>query len=360
MKILHVIESGGMYGAERILLDLAASQQRLGHEPLVLSIGRTGESEKPLEVAAEELDVPVKAWRMRKGFNVGGMRKIVAWANGKGIDIFQSHGYRFDILFAMVDPFSKLRRVSTIHGYTKAVGLRRFVQKFSVLCLRLMRRVVFVSGETQNVVGQHLRNGVVIENGIDTRPFEQLRENVPEKSTPRINVLAAGRLAVEKNFPLLFDALAVLNDQKVPCQLTLCGAGSLESQLRSYAKKLKLENVEFAGYCSDVPQRMNGSDVLVFSSTTEGMPVTILEAMMLGVPVVSTAVGGIPGMLAEYSLGHVVESSPRALADAICESTSTDRFVRAGDEELAQVFSRHSADTMAARYQRLYESIMKE
>ena len=118
MKTLHVIESGGLYGAEKILLDLAAAQKRCGDDATVLSVGPNGLGEKAIEFAARERGIVVKPWRMAAGLNLLGMRNIFAWAQAEGFDVFHSHGYRFDTLFAFADPFGGFAKVSTVHGVT--------------------------------------------------------------------------------------------------------------------------------------------------------------------------------------------------------------------------------------------------
>lgn len=360
MKILHLIESGGLYGAERIVLDLAAAQMRRGDQPTILSLGTPNQSDKAIETAARVRGIVVRAWRMKSGLNLWGMRRVVGWARSEQIEIFHCHGYRMDTLMALADPLRRCSRVSTVHGFTQNPdGSLRLSQRLGLRCLATMHKAVFVSEQTRLAVGKSMRNGIVIPNGIETKPFRDIRQQPATKSAERINILAVGRLAAEKNYSLLLDTLAELNGRSVPCHLTLCGEGPLEAELKQHVDRLSLSNVDLPGYSTNIPQLLHAADVLVFTSRTEGMPVTVIEAMLLGVPVVSTAVGGIPAMLAGYSVGRVTtEHTAESIASLITDVCDPASVVRASAQEVAEIETRHSAESMAASYRSMYESVI--
>ena len=77
MRVLHLIDSGGLYGAEKMLLTLVSEQMAAGLLPTVLSAGETGIQNKPIEVEARRLGIPVIPWRMNPGFNLKAARDIL-------------------------------------------------------------------------------------------------------------------------------------------------------------------------------------------------------------------------------------------------------------------------------------------
>lgn len=101
MKILHLIDSGGLYGAERMLLTLVGEQVARGLSPLILSVGESAADDKPLEVEARRLGLPVKAWRMAPGFNLRESWSIIRWARREQYQLMHSHGYKFNVLMGI-------------------------------------------------------------------------------------------------------------------------------------------------------------------------------------------------------------------------------------------------------------------
>jgi len=363
MKTLHLIESGGLYGAEKILLDLVAAQTRCGDDATVLSVGPNGSGEKAIEFAARERGIVVKPWRMAPGLNLLGMRNIFAWARVQGFDVFHSHGYRFDTLFAFADPFGGFAKVSTVHGVTlTSSGSIRTPQRLGLACLRRMDRAVFVSKKLQATYGQHLKNACVIANGVELQPIQEVRARttsvVEQEGT--IEIVSVGRLEYEKNYSLLLDAVHELVRREVPCKLTLLGEGRLLDDLQQQKERLGLSNVHFAGYSNDVLGALHASDVLVFTSTSEGMPVTVIEAMLLGVPIVSTAVGGIPEMVQGYPLAKLTEHHrPASIADRIVEACLTEPSRRASHENIQLMEKRYSSERMAREYRDVYVQVRR-
>src|SRR5450432_1160775 len=98
MRILHLIDSGGVYGAERILLYLAREQQRTGHEPILGSMSRPGAGQTALEALASAWDVPVVPIRIDSRPTPRVIRTLLGHAQALSIDVLHSHGYKANIL----------------------------------------------------------------------------------------------------------------------------------------------------------------------------------------------------------------------------------------------------------------------
>ncbi|MDX5429536.1 MAG: hypothetical protein LPK45_00665, partial [Bacteroidota bacterium] len=98
MKILHLIDSGGLYGAEKVLLNLAIEQKRQGMEPVMLSAGLPNIEDKAIEIEARKVGIEVVAWRMKAGLNIREGLRIIEWACSNGVKVLHSHGYKFNII----------------------------------------------------------------------------------------------------------------------------------------------------------------------------------------------------------------------------------------------------------------------
>lgn len=153
--------------------------------------------------------------------------------------------------------------------------------------------------------------------GIDLSAFT-FRRPLLIRSVPTI--LAVGRLAPEKGFSVLLDAVAILKEGGAPQRLILVGDGPLRSSLADKAKRLGIDDiVEFTGEmkAEEVRDCLRRADLFCLPSFSEGLPISIMEAMAAGVPVVTTWIAGIPE-LAES--GVTALTVPPAQADSLAKA----------------------------------------
>lgn len=155
--------------------------------------------------------------------------------------------------------------------------------------------------------GMPLDKCTVIPNGVDLKQFK------PAKRKPRQNSLVfTGRLTESKNLFTLIKVLRELPDYT----LDIIGTGPLEASL----KKIAPRNVRFLGFRSDVKDLLPNYEAFVLPSVSEGSPLSILEAMASGVPVVATAVGGVPEILIDA--GVLVQPTVTSIFKGIKEAQS--------------------------------------
>jgi L-malate glycosyltransferase len=156
----------------------------------------------------------------------------------------------------------------------------------------------------------------------------------------------------------LLRAFAMVQRSFPASRLLMVGAGPLESDLRELAHRLDLaEQVVFLGGRSDVPDLLAASDLFVLSSSHEGLPITILEAMAAGRPVVTTDVGGCAEAVEHEATGFVVPpAAPERLAGALVNLLQDPRRARqmgeAGRQRVATLFS---PERFLEQHTRLYE-----
>jgi glycosyltransferase involved in cell wall biosynthesis len=198
---------------------------------------------------------------------------------------------------------------------------------------------------------------VVLPNAIADRPpvdRVEARERLGIDTTSPV-IGWVGRLSPEKRPQHFLDALRQL-DRTTSCHALVVGDGPLAPALRDRVQASGLgDRVRFAGSVPDAGALMAAFDLLVLSSATEGTPMTVLEAMQAGVPVVSTAVGGVPAMLGEDAGWLVPPDDVAALADAMRHALG-DAAERARRRALARqrLRERFSVATWAMQHERLY------
>jgi len=193
---------------------------------------------------------------------------------------------------------------------------------------------------------------VVIPNAV---PLDVPRAHA--ESGGRLRVASVGRLAAPKDFITLVRALARLPGGSYRAQII--GDGPDRGAIAREIERLGIgAPVSLAGECGDVPQRLAAADVLVLSSRSEAMPMVVLEAMAAGLPVVASAVGGMPELVVDGETGLLVApGDPEALAAALSR-LARDPLLRGrlGAAGRARAERHHSLQDMRRRHADLYRS----
>lgn len=372
MKVLHLIDSGGLYGAEKMLLSLVQEQIKQGLEPMILSAGEPNIDEKPIEGEARHKGLPVMAWRMKPGLNLRESWKILKWAQANHYDLLHSHGFKFNVLLGTYpENFRRIPMVSTLHGYVHAPRFSKLwiYETLDRFAIRRMRGVVLVSEAMKNELPKNLSNGhaTVIPNGLDISELQKSSQaplGEPFKSfyaSHETVILGVGRLSREKGFDRLISAFSQFRETFPGAGLVLVGEGGLRQQLEMLIERLNVkEDVLMPGYCSTVPSLLRHSKVLVMPSLTEGLPITLLEAMALKTPVVASSVGEMPKALFNGQGGGILcDVKPETIFKAIEVSvTNKDSSSQKASRAYETANRDYSAKTMGVHYFGFYKRIL--
>lgn len=373
IKVLHVIDSGGLYGAERLLISLAKEQKRAGLDVVIVSVGKKNEGPKLIEEAAARQGLSVKVWRMKPGLNVAGAMAILTWARNQGFDLIHSHGYKFNVLIGMVPgrirgiPF-----VATLHGYIQAPFLSKswLYQCLDRISLRIIESVVLVSHSMRDQIPLAISRSSktkIVSNGLD---YELVKQELNRPVPPSIRsflqdhgriVLGVGRLSPEKGFFSLIEAFAVVRQHYPDAGLLIIGEGGLRGELEAKVVGLGIrDHILMPGYIESVIPIMAASTVLCIPSLTEGLPITLLEAMAVGLPILATPVGEIPAVLGEGRGGRILPSGDveilgKELIDYLGDQSQQQRLAQWAK---AQVHEVYSSVAMQVRYRQIYEQLV--
>ena len=367
MKILHIIDSGGLYGAEVMLLQLMCEQKKLGHTPILASIGSKTVTEKPIESEARKQGLQIKSFRMANGLNIIGALKILRFAQEKGVELLHSHGYKGNILLGLLPRgIRRLPLLITVHGWTSTGHLNKMslYEWLDKKCLARADHVVMVNPLMQKLPSlKRLKTTTVIENGIGLAKTEdqELNLEIITFIKQRTTLVAVGRFSPEKGFNYLLDSLSQLVQQGQDIQLLLLGDGGLRQELTEQAKTLGLLNRVFMpGHVSQVESYLGQCAVFVMPSLTEGLPIALLEAMQTGIPIVASAVGGIPDVLDDGQAGALVPAAdPELLANALVTILTDSKYAETlGKRGQLRVKENYSSHTMAEKYLHLYAQLI--
>jgi glycosyltransferase involved in cell wall biosynthesis len=370
VKILHVIDSAGLYGAEMVLLALAEAQQQMGWHPVIASIGEPGIPTKAVEIEGRRRQILVVPFRMRPGPNPAGVRDILRYARRHAVDLLHLHGYKGDILFGFI-PRRRLRmpKVATLHGWTHTGRINRLwaYEMLDTLSLRCMDAVVLVTERMRRhprLRGLRPSRVHVVPNGVpDHLPFPAGSAEdggIAEFCSCGPVLGAIGRLSPEKGHTHLLDAFRMVAPDFPTLRLLLIGDGPLRENLQRRTLAFGLaDRVLFAGYRDQAWAYLPHMTLFVLPSLTEGLPITLLEAMRAGAAIVATEVGGVPAALGECAAGVLVPPGDPALLargiHSLLENPARARELGAAAREA--FVRRFSSRRMAEGYANIYRSL---
>jgi len=370
MRILHLIDSRGIYGAERILLHLAREQQQRGHEPCVVSIGDPGAGESEFEALARACGIAVAPVRVAPRPTPAVVRSLLTAVRALGPDVLHSHGYKANILLALVSRRQRGPMLATLHGWASGerLGALWLYERLDRWALRRLDAVVVVAGSMLALPAlPAIPAGKlhVIANGIPPRAarLAELAARgtpaLPESLTAflrrRPTLVAIGRLSPEKGFALLLESFARARIAAPEWQLLIVGEGRERAALSARIGALGLqERVQLAGYLEGADRLLEHAAGFVMSSFTEGMPLVLLEALQWPVAIVATRVGAIPELLAGRSNARVVAPRDVPGLTAALQALLSAPVAAALS---APPYTTHTVAEMAGAYLRLYEAI---
>ena len=286
-------------------------------------------------------------------------------------DILCCSGYKPDVIGWLAGHQTGLPVVSVSHGWTGATWKVRLYEALDKMALRWMDTIVCVS-EGQAVKVRRtgapaerirvIRNAVSLKRFGDPNPAFRNELQGFFRTPPSRIIGAAGRLSPEKGFARLVEAAALLVRSDGDIGVVIFGEGPLRGELTRQIAALGLQDhVVLAGFRSNIEDFLPHANVVALPSYTEGLPVIALEALAARVPVVATAVGGVPEVVEDGLSGFLVPpGDAAALALRIAEVLSDEsRRVAMGRRGRQRVEEQFTFAAQSLQYQRLFEELVE-
>ena len=371
IRVLAVIDTFRIGGPGKQLIAFCKSAPEYGLAIRIASFLRRPNQTSPFIEACRTEGLPVRIFEERFPFDPRLPSLVRSELIKNRADLLQTHSYKANVIGALLSSRMQrdgIRWAAYLHGTTQENLKVRMYYEMELLAVRRADGIVPVSemiGRT--VAGRlgrsraHLEvipNALLPETTSDGGIREQARR---EMGAPdgAVVIGVIGRLSREKGQDIFVDALARLKDTKVFA--VLVGEGPDEAALRARVEQLGLgDRVRFMGYQNDMAPIYAGMDLAVIPSLSEGIPNVALEAMGRRIPLIATAVGGLPEMVADGMSGLLV---PPGDAEALAKSVRflTDRpeeRQRMGEAGRAAIESRFSMAERMKRVRALYERLM--
>lgn len=281
-------------------------------------------------------------------------------------DIVHTHRHKENILGSIASLSNgRIPSIRTVHGseeHTTVTRRRRIVTALDKLAAKHWQRcIVAVSRTLQHELHQQLGRAVeFIPNGVDDRLFEMRREAHQRHERP-FNIAFAARIVPVKRIDLFVDiARSLLAGADQSIEFHVFGEGPELENARTLTRKLQIDgSVHLHGFEADLPSRLADMDCLVITSDHEGLPMVVLEAASIGLPIVARAVGEIPAVLDHGRGGELVESAEaEAFVDILRRQLDQPAAAESKAAHARQHVLRHySAAACARRYVAVYESL---
>jgi glycosyltransferase involved in cell wall biosynthesis len=360
LGVMQVVHSLCMGGSERLACDLATRPSRDRLRPSLCALDVGG----PLGEELAGAGVPFWVLDRRPGFDWRLVPRIWRLVQRQRARVVQTHHLTPLIYAALAARLAGARIVHVEHEQftlqrPKALGrLRRLTR----LCDHVVAAGAGVGRFLTECGGLDPGRLTVIENGVDVAAYS------PAPRVPRAAwgigddrvVGHVARLEHEKDQDTLLRAFRVVVDRCARARLMIIGTGTLRAPLEEQAGALGIaDRVTFLGARADVRDFLPHADVFALSSTSEGLPLTVLEAMACARPVVATAVGEVPRAVVPGVTGVLVPpKEPAALADALlgvlCDPARARAMGRAGREKVQAEFS---IERTVSEYQKLWNRV---
>jgi glycosyltransferase involved in cell wall biosynthesis len=374
IHLAHAIHSGGFYGAEKVICDLAGEQLACpGYAPRLLAILDPGQAGNEVVDRAVALGLPVSRIQAPPGLTWRGLQAYSRALIEGGIALVHSHGYKATA-FHLCSRWLGMHRVPllvTAHGYPKGSGNWKatLYRWLDIVFLGGAETVVAVSREMESYLRS--RNPVVrlrtIPNGIsprisveDSHPLPRALGIAPGTPHPPI-IGTAGRLVPMKNHAMLIRAYAKVR-KSIPCRLVIIGEGPLRSSLeRLWRELIPDEPPGLFPFQSRVLDWVADMDVFALPSNDgEGLPMALLEAGLLERAVVCSDSGGIPEVVHDWITGRLIHMGDeqaliKALEDLLL---NPEKRLACGRALRREVLADHDIRATHGRYLEAYAQVL--
>jgi len=362
LSLLHVAAPGSEGGLESVLLELTGGLGELGHRVVVAAVQDAGGPPSPLlarlkarNVEVLPLDIPPRAYPTE-------LRRLREVMDAVRPAVVHTHGYRADLIGGLAARRSGIPWVATAHGFTGGDLKNRLYEWLQRRALRRADGIIAVSAQIRErlvmagVATDRIRQ---LPNAWTPRPLvprgeARRRLGIPE-GAPVIGWV--GRLTLEKGADLFLEALALLPDRR--WRASIIGDGRERPALEARARRLGIaDHVQWHGIVPQAAGHYTAFDAWVLSSRTEGTPIALFEAMAARVPVVVTAVGGVPAVVTDREAILVPPERPALLAAAIGRVLADEaRDIDRVESAYQRLVTAHAPPAWLAEHIALYRAV---
>ena len=370
VRVLQFITPVGFYGAERWVLALANNLDKDG-VVCDLAVSDEGGSQDLSILDYFPGDVgQIHKLPMRSRFDWHVVKELCRVIDERGIEVIHTHGYKSDILGVIAAKRMGIACISTPHGFPNHMSfkLATFV-RIGNFALRYFNAIAPLSDELVadmqrlHIPAQRTR---FIRNGVDLKEIDQALAEIKNSESggegapqETFTLGFIGQMIDRKGIPELLSVFARLHEKYPHVRLVLVGDGGKRSELEAQAAALPCRDaIRFLGFRMDRLELLSQFDLFVMTSSLEGIPRCMMEAMSVGVPVAAYDIPGVDQLVKHEVTGLLAPLGDRDALAACCERvvnepSSAKAWTSAARDMIDREYS-------AARMAREYEEIFRE
>ncbi len=359
-NVAIVVPSLVIGGAENMAAQLAASvdRNRFCVELLVMGAPEgTG-----IEKYVKRTGVKTVFFHKELGFSLKALWRMHKYLNSFKPDVIHTHlsGCVYAIPWALLHGVTLLhtihnRPIYEVSGSIRIV-LNSLYKKGRAIPIAISGIIAKEAVDLYNIAPGLVET---ILNPVDLARFPKIKTTERKKHSNEVLYANVARFSHQKNHAGLVEAFSRVWKELPNARLILMGDGELKENVEKKVKELGMKDqVEFTGNVSDIPQRLAKVDIFVLSSHYEGLPMTILEAMAAGLPVIATAAGGVPDIVKDNGI-LVNVGDTDGLANAMIMLGKDEKLrKKMGEIALIEV-EKYDISEVTAQYEQLYERYRK-
>ncbi len=355
MKIVQIMPEFGLAGAETMCENLTYELIKLGHNVIVVSMY---DYHSPITERLEKAGVDVRYLGKKPGLDFSMIGKIKKLLKKNKVDVIHTHRYCAQYAIPAAITAGVKLRVHTVHNIAEKEN-GKFARKLNKFFFKHCHLIPVALSELirDSIVkeyGMYKDKIPVIYNGID---LSKCQPKTDYTVNGNFKILHIGRFSDQKNHIGLMQAFKLFHDKHPDSELWLIGDGEKKTEIKSYVTENNLiPSVKFLGVQNNVYSYLHDVDMFTLPSNYEGIPMTLIEAMGTGLPIVATAVGGVPDMLTNGENALIVENdifSVSVAFDVFYNKQEKRKMFGESAKDRAQAFS---SSVMGGSYIGIYEN----
>jgi len=362
IRVMHLIGSTGLYGAERWVLALMRAMDPQVICSTLVNLVDDVDEQSAIVLAAKDRGLDAIDFVTGGRFNPFAAIRLSRWSREHQVDIIHCHGFKSDLLGLLTSMIFGCRILTTPHGWGLENNIKlKFYEILDCYIFRFIDIVCPLSKELYNNINNRTKARMqLILNGVDIDEV-MTADKIDISNDGSYIIGYIGRLVKSKDLVTLLNATKLLFDSGKFIRLVIVGDGDHAEELKEITRNYGIENiVDFYGYRADAVNFLKGFDCFVLPSLSEGTPRCVMEAMALNIPVVVSDIPGNRNLVTHSETGFLFPvGDSKILYEYISYVMDhPDDVKKMTDQGFKKIYEDYSSNKMAKEYSTVYKGLL--